>query len=309
MPVIPSEVGGVEPGGLSIDGGPGRRLRELIEVLLTARAKMLGFSQQMAHELSQVPPRLRSSIVNGLGEIVTHLDSFEIKPGETRLTGKVKLGADIGMAQHFPGEGARGSGLGARGGPEFEDLGRRGHRPFAPHRELGHVPLGPKMRLATSYEPPTAMATAVAMTSPWPVEEPRRELAERASEPSPRRRRRRKEEEEADRSTGRKDDRVGGTASPYEELWAVARRRHRKGLSRHALDRIEHAMLAWVCLALLQEAPPARPEASFEQREEALESLSRMGYARRAGKGWRPTPAGFEASGLVGFDGQLELDP
>lgn len=296
MPVIPSEVGGVEPGGLSIDGGPGRRLRELIEVLLTARAKMLGFSQQMSHELSQVPPRLRSSIVNGLGEIVTHLDSFEIKPGETRLTGKVKLGADIGMAQHFPGEGTgvRGSGFGRMGGS---------------HRELGHVPLGPKMRLATSYEPGTPMATAVAMTSPWPVEEPRRGLPERASEPSPRRRRRRKEEEEADRSTGRKDDRVGEEEGPYDTLWQVARRRRRKGITRHELDRLEHAMLAWVCLALLQEEAPARPSGSYEQREQALESLARKGYARRAGKGWRPTPAGFEASGLVGVDGELEIDP
>lgn len=308
MPVIPSEVGGVEPGGLAVDGGAGKRLRELCEVLLTARAKMLGFSRQMSHELSSIPPHLKSSIVNGLMEIVSHLNKFEIQLGDTRLTGKVRLGEDAGMAQHFPGESR------FSGEPPFDQHPRPAVRGGA-HRELGHLPLGPRMRLSTSYEAPP-MATAVAMVSPSSVEEPRH-LPERLSEGTARRRkteairarRRAHEEEASDHSTGRKDDRVGEEETPYDALWVVARRRRRKGTTRHELDRLEHAMLAWVCLALLQDEAPARPSGSYEQREAALESLAKKGYARRAGKGWRPTPAGFEASGLVGVDGELELDP
>lgn len=284
MPVIPSEVGGVEPGGLAVDGGAGKRLRELCEVLLTARAKMLGFSRQMSHELSSIPPHLKSSIVNGLMEIVSHLNKFEIQLGDTRLTGKVRLGEDAGMAQHFPGESR------FSGEPPFDQHPRPALRGVA-HRELGHVPLGPRMRLATSHHDPV---------SP---------LRRRKTDAIRARRRAQDEEEASDHSTGRKDDRVGEEETPYDALWVVARRRRRKGTTRHELDRLEHAMLCWVCLALLQDEAPARPSASYEQREEALQSLERKGYARRAGKGWRPTPAGFEASGLVGVDGQLEVDP
>lgn len=102
MPIFPSDVDGVEPGALARDGGEGKRLRELCEVLLTARAKMLGLSKSFAHRLSSLPPDLKSSLVSGLGEIVAHLDEFQIQLGDTRLTGKVGLGADVGMDAHFP---------------------------------------------------------------------------------------------------------------------------------------------------------------------------------------------------------------
>lgn len=285
MPVLPSEVGGTEPGGLSIDGGTGKRLRELCEVLLTARAKMLGLSRQMGSEMSGIPDRLRSSLVSSLAEIVTHLDSFEIQLGDTRLTGKAKLGADAGMASHFPSESRWAS-------EERAPHDRRLHGP-AGHRPLsgGHPQLS-----GFRAQPAASLPEPQRISLPAPREE---ELA-------PRRRRKRRSEEEAEQVARRKD---GLDDGPGEELFRIAQARYRKGLARHPFDRLEHAMLVWVCLALLQEEPPSRPEGSYEQREQALESLARMGYARRAGKGWRPTPAGFEACGLVGLDGHLEIDP
>lgn len=103
MPILPSHVGGSGPRDeLDFEGSSDTvRLRQLCEVLLTSRAKMLGLSQSFAHRLSSLPADLKSSLVNGLGEIIAHLDSFEIRLGDTRLTGKVRLGADGGMEAHF----------------------------------------------------------------------------------------------------------------------------------------------------------------------------------------------------------------
>lgn len=81
------------------------RLAELLQVLLTARAQMLGLGEGLKKALSEMPRAVDQHAVRGLigalGRIVGHLDSFKIAPGETSLNEKSRLGADRLTAGEF----------------------------------------------------------------------------------------------------------------------------------------------------------------------------------------------------------------
>lgn len=103
------------------------RLQALCEVLLTVRAKMLGVAEGLKKALGKVPPlgpahQALSGLVGGLGEIVQHMDSFGIRPGDTALREGLRLGADVGMHGHW----SPGGGDGPRGwpAPGSSQLGR-----------------------------------------------------------------------------------------------------------------------------------------------------------------------------------------
>lgn len=272
MPILPSDVDGTNPGDGLVRDTDGKRLRELCEVLLTARAKMLGLSQSMGHRFSPLPENLKSSLVSALGEIVAHLDSFDIKPGDTRLTGKVKLGVDVGMDAHFPEEGLTWS-----GGSDIPE------RP------------GVEVVLSSSDREVRALLT--------PGREPQV------------RKRRRGSAAEAEKRREERLARDYGVAEADDEeplpkgLYGHAVSRHRRGLSKHELTRRQHEMLVWQCLKALS-VEQKRPAGSFEQRVETMRELQRMGYlGSDEDAKWTPTVAGFEASGLLGSDGSLEVDP
>ncbi len=328
MPILPSEVGGSGPRDEDDYAGSAdrTRLRQLCEVLLTSRAKMLGLSQSFAHRLSSLPSDLKSSLVNALGEIIAHLDSFEIKLGDTRLTGKVRLGADGGMEAHFPrgemqvsghdhpnvlgrtfGGPGFGSQVSARRDPDLELRAEtRNPKPFSAHPALP-APGGAarrRRRMSTEDAPPVREALVERPRSSGGGERDRcavrddgdfrycRECLEKPCRWFPR---------GAGHPEEAEDD---GT---YGHLYRLAQERRRKGLNGSPLSRLEHGLLCWVTLAVFSD-DPERPEAPYEAREEALRQLERMGYVRRVGRKWGPTPSGFEASGLVGTRG-LELDP
>ncbi len=293
MPIIPSHVGGSGPRDEKDYEGSADtvRLRQLCEVLLTSRAKMLGLSQSFAHRLSSLPSDLKSSLVNGLGEIIAHLDSFEIKLGDTRLTGKVRLGADAGMEGHFPrGEIVSTSGFSTddaarrpRRQQNDRDLGAGSSHPALPApggtaRRRRRMATGGGSAEGESFSAGKAYGEELKRDDP-------EELARRRSA---------REQESEDDAT-------------YGHLYRLAQERRRQGLNRQALSRLQHGLLCWVTLAAFTD-DPERPEAPYEAREAALKELEEMGYVRRVGRKWGPTPSGFEASGLVGTRG-LELDP
>lgn len=91
----------------------GERLAELLQVLLTARAQMLGLGEGLKKALSEMPRAVDQHAVRGLigalGRIVGHLDSFKIAPGETSLHEKSRLGADQLTAGEFDRASTRGS--------------------------------------------------------------------------------------------------------------------------------------------------------------------------------------------------------
>lgn len=291
MPIFPSHVGGSGPRDEKEYEGSadGVRLRQLCEVLLTARAKMLGLSQSFAHRLSSLPPDLKSSLVAGLGEIVAHLEQFEIRLGDTRLTGKARLGADEGMDAHFSRD-------------EVVHVESRGE-----YRSAAKIEFAESPRQHPALPAPGGARRRRRMTT----EEPRERQVEEDLEELGRRRkalvgaaRRNAGIVAVDVSRRGEEDGDDGT---YGHLYRLAQERRRKGQSRHALSALQHGLLCWVTLGVFTDYPE-RPEASYEAREEALGALEQMGYVRRVGRKWGPTPAGFEASGLCGTRG-LELDP
>ena len=316
MPILPSEVGGSGPRDEEAYAGFADRvrLRQLCEVLLTSRAKMLGLSQSFAHRLSSLPSDLKSSLVNALGEIIAHLDSFEIKLGDTRLTGKVRLGADAGMEAHFPGS-------------EITPIEVRGTYRGSMHSEASLE--GPRQHPALP-----APGGAARRRRRMSTEEVKQDEGERSHcaveddgdlrycrecrlEPcrwfgADLKRRReavvgiaRKNVSVVTADAGSREEDSGDVT--YGHLYRLAQERRRKGLNGSPLSRLEHGLLCWVTLAVFSD-DPERPEAPYEAREEALRQLERMGYVRRVGRKWGPTPSGFEASGLCGTRG-LEMDP
>lgn len=290
MPILPSHVGGSGPrDDLDYEGSSDTvRLRQLCEVLLTSRAKMLGLSQSFAHRLSSLPSDLKSSLVNGLGEIIAHLDSFKIELGDTRLTGTVRLGADSGMEGHFPGSDVvhvevQGS---YRGAMKTES-GTRERELIAGTTKMSHPALPAPGGTARRRRRTVVEEKAEAQEQERQEAE---ELARRSSD-------RRRKENDAEISEG-----------PYGQLYGHSRERVRRGRSSVELTPAEHEELCFVCVSVFEGVTPARPEGSYEARDAAVGALERAGYVRRRSGKWHPTPSGFEASGLLGA-GRLELDP
>lgn len=281
MPILPSHVGGSGPRDESEYEGSaeGVRLRQLCEVLLTSRAKMLGLSQSFAHRLSSLPSDLKSSLVNGLGEIIAHLDSFEIKLGDTRLTGKVRLGADAGMEGHFlASEGLVASDL----GPRTSGSGS-GSRSLKPEVRSSHPAL------------------------PAPGGTARRRRRTVAEEQQEQEREEAVELERRGRERRRRENEAAIVEGPYGALYGHCRDRVARGRSSVELTPAEHEELCYVCVSVFEGVMPARPEGSYEARDAAVGALEQAGYVKRRMGKWHPTPAGFEASGLLGA-GRLELD-
>ena len=313
MPIFPSHVGGSGPRDDSEYEGSadGVRLRQLCECLLTCRSKMLGLSQSFAHRLSRLPEDLKSPLVSALGEIMAHLDSFEIKSGDTRLTGKAKLGADVGMEGHFPSvsEGLVGRLAFDDDDDRFrESSARKGERPSLEGPRQHPALPAPGGTVRRRRNPRPAGGVHERETSGGGernhcavrddgdlrycrecLEKPCRWFGLRSSEPS------------------RPFPSAVDADDTYGHLYYWAQERWRQKLARRELSRLQHGLLCWVTLGAFTD-DPERPEGSYEAREEALGQLEAMGYVRRVGRKWGPTPSGFEASGLVGTRG-LELDP
>lgn len=314
MPILPSEVGGSGPRDEEAYAGFADRvrLRQLCEVLLTSRAKMLGLSQSFAHRLSSLPSDLKSSLVNGLGEIIAHLDSFEIKLGDTRLTGKVRLGADAGMEAHFPRGEMQVTGY------RSQVTARREQDPDLDSERRASLE-GPRQHPALPA--PGGAARRRRRMNAEEGKPAREALVERRESSGGGERNRCAVQDDGDfrycrqclekpcrwfpRGVVREEEREEDVT--YGHLYRLAQERRRKGLSKGALSPLQHGLLCWVTLSVFTD-DPERPEAPYEAREEALRQLERMGYVRRVGRKWGPTPSGFEASGLVGTRG-LEIDP
>lgn len=246
---LPSNVGGSGP--IEPDAASSERLRSLTEVLLTTRAKMLGFAKAVAPAVEDVvreaPASARNhargvhaSMVSALGEMVAILDSHGIRPGETRLSGKAHLGADEGMREHFDRRGAieRRQALDA-GGLERQWMDDHLSRAGQATKQLEREPFWGD---ATERRAPLAL-------------------------PAPG--------------------------------------------SRIRLTELERGVLRWVCLSVFYGEEPERPAGSYSDRKTALERLVGLGFIGRSGSRsgpWKPTPEGFEASGLLG-NGRLEMDP
>lgn len=293
MPILPSDVDGVEPGPLAVeDDGSRRRVRELSEVLLTARAKMLGISQSFAHRMSELPERLKSPLVSALGEIVSILEEHQIRPGETRLTGKVRLGTDVGMDGHFPRQGdlvalveeddeprggASFSGPAARG-LGFERKGAVGS-PSLSHRRRRAESVARKRAAEDEREgrllPPPREASVSAQAGA--------KTAVTAREPDARR-------------------------QPYDVtygyLWTQFQARRALLTRTEPLTERQHRALCWLCLQGLFGAPRERPEGFEEDVQELLD----VGYAAREERRWKATARGFEASGLLGLGSLSQKD-
>lgn len=87
----------------------GERLRQLTEVLLTARAQMLGLGEGLRKALAQMPRAIDQQAVKGLVEalshIVKHLDSYKVAEGDTEVGKGSRLGADRITAGKFSDDG------------------------------------------------------------------------------------------------------------------------------------------------------------------------------------------------------------
>lgn len=97
-----------EPAEAFSDAAPasdGDRLQELTQVLLTARAQMLGLGTGLRKALDEMPRAVDTRAVRGLvgalGHIVQHLDHYAVQQGETVMREGLRLGADAITAAEF----------------------------------------------------------------------------------------------------------------------------------------------------------------------------------------------------------------
>lgn len=293
---LPSDVGGSDPIDKAATSDDRRRVKELSEVLLTTRAKMVGTAKFLAPALEAVANSrspneaslARSSVVNAFGEIIALLDSYNIRPGDTALTGHARLGADDGMKVHF-------------------DRGQR-------ERLLGGAEPG-WMREPTLEAPAhrgslSAPVAGLLETTAEEVDEhevegrlDRMGLGTNRYGEHERERRERIEREARETRVIRANLTPPSIRGP-RGLDVVRDRSHTPELTSAQFE-----MLRYVCLGVLFEMEPERPPGLYADRRRLLDELQSLKLVGLVGRGrWLPTVEGFERSGLIG-DGRLEVDP